>query len=44
MTQTTPPAPTSIVSDDNQLVTERREKLAAIRQQGVAFPNDFKPA
>ena len=30
-------------SDDNQLITERREKLAAIRQRGVAFPNDFKP-
>ena len=31
------------MSDDNQLITERREKLAAIRQQGIAFPNDFKP-
>ncbi|MBC7480411.1 MAG: lysine--tRNA ligase, partial [Rhizobacter sp.] len=30
-------------ADENQLITERREKLAAIRQQGVAFPNDFKP-
>jgi lysyl-tRNA synthetase class 2 len=29
--------------DENQLITERREKLAAIRQKGVAFPNDFKP-
>ena len=29
--------------DDNQLITERREKLAAIRQRGIAFPNDFKP-
>jgi lysyl-tRNA synthetase class 2 len=29
--------------DDNQLIAERREKLAAIRRQGVAFPNDFKP-
>lgn len=29
--------------DENQLITERREKLAAIRRQGVAFPNDFKP-
>ncbi|PXW93537.1 lysyl-tRNA synthetase class II [Sphaerotilus hippei] len=29
--------------DDNQLMAERREKLAAIRTQGVAFPNDFKP-
>jgi lysyl-tRNA synthetase, class II len=31
------------MSDENQLITERREKLAVIRQQGVAFPNDFKP-
>ncbi len=31
------------MTDENQLITERREKLAAIRQQGVAFPNDFKP-
>ncbi|PWQ98888.1 lysine--tRNA ligase [Leucothrix arctica] len=29
--------------DENQLITLRREKLAAIREQGVAFPNDFKP-
>ncbi|MEY4564132.1 MAG: hypothetical protein RLZZ618_3409 [Pseudomonadota bacterium] len=40
MTQT-PSAPPSI--DENQLIAERREKLAAIRQKGVAFPNDFKP-
>ncbi len=33
----------SSTTDDNQLITERREKLAAIRKQGVAFPNDFKP-
>jgi len=31
------------MTDDSQLITERREKLAAIRHQGVAFPNDFKP-
>ena len=31
------------MSDENQLITERREKLAAIRRNGVAFPNDFKP-
>jgi lysyl-tRNA synthetase class 2 len=31
------------MSDDNQLMTERREKLQALRAQGVAFPNDFKP-
>lgn len=29
--------------DDNKLIAERREKLAAIRQRGVAFPNHFKP-
>lgn len=39
---TTPP------TDDNQLIAERREKLAAIRAQAkatgtAAFPNDFKP-
>jgi lysyl-tRNA synthetase, class II len=31
------------MTDENQLITERREKLALIRQQGIAFPNDFKP-
>ena len=30
-------------TDDNALIAERREKLAAIRQRGIAFPNDFKP-
>jgi lysyl-tRNA synthetase, class II len=29
--------------NDNALIQERREKLAAIRSRGVAFPNDFKP-
>ena len=24
-------------------MTERRAKLAAIREKGVAFPNDFRP-
>ncbi|MCP5285832.1 MAG: lysine--tRNA ligase [Burkholderiaceae bacterium] len=38
----TPPTPAA--ADDNQLIAERRQKLAAIRAQGVAFPNDFKPA
>ncbi|MFY9260234.1 MAG: lysine--tRNA ligase [Gallionella sp.] len=28
-------------ADENQIITERRHKLAAIRQAGVAFPNDF---
>ncbi len=31
------------MSDDNTLITERREKLQALRREGVAFPNDFKP-
>ena len=28
--------------DDNRLIAERRAKLAALRAQGVAFPNDFR--
>lgn len=31
------------MDDVNKLIAERREKLAAIRRAGVAFPNDFKP-
>ena len=31
------------VHDENHVIAERREKLKAIRAQGVAFPNDFKP-
>jgi lysyl-tRNA synthetase class 2 len=30
-------------ADDNQLMAERREKLAALRERGIAFPNDVKP-
>ncbi len=37
MTKTTAPA-----LDVNQIIAERRAKLAAIREQGVAFPNDFE--
>ena len=29
--------------DENAIFAERRAKLAAIREQGVAFPNDFRP-
>jgi len=29
-------------ADENHLIAERRAKLAALRGQGVAFPNDFK--
>ncbi|UOO82038.1 lysine--tRNA ligase [Uruburuella testudinis] len=28
--------------DENQIITLRREKLNEIRQQGIAFPNQFK--
>ncbi len=29
--------------DENAIISERRAKLSAIREQGVAFPNDFRP-
>jgi lysyl-tRNA synthetase class 2 len=32
---TTPPV------EENQIIAERRSKLKAIREQGIAFPNDF---
>ncbi|MFM9912825.1 MAG: lysine--tRNA ligase [Methylophilaceae bacterium] len=31
-----------IQQDDNHVIQERREKLKALREQGVAFPNDFR--
>jgi lysyl-tRNA synthetase, class II len=31
------------VQDENTIIAERRAKLAAIREQGIAFPNDFRP-
>ncbi len=36
MTDNTPTA------DENHLIAERRAKLTALREQGVAFPNDFR--
>ncbi|WP_020652116.1 lysine--tRNA ligase [Massilia niastensis] len=30
-------------ADENKIIAERRAKLAAIREKGVAFPNDFVP-
>ena len=30
--------------DDNTIIAERRTKLARLREQGIAFPNDFRPA
>ena len=29
--------------DENRLIAERRKKLRALRGQGIAFPNDFRP-
>ncbi|MDR7295831.1 lysyl-tRNA synthetase class 2 [Pelomonas aquatica] len=44
MTQTTPTTQAPAQADDNQLIAERREKLAALRAANpVPFPNDFKP-
>jgi lysyl-tRNA synthetase, class II len=33
---------TAGVPDENKLIAERRQKLAALRAAGQAFPNDFK--
>ena len=33
---------TLTIQDENQIITERRHKLAEIRKAGVAFPNDFE--
>lgn len=30
--------------DENHLIAERRAKLAALREEGIAFPNDFRRA
>ena len=37
--QTATPTP---AADENSLIAERRAKLAALRGQGIAFPNDFR--
>jgi lysyl-tRNA synthetase class 2 len=29
--------------DENKIIAERRVKLTALREQGIAFPNDFRP-
>ena len=34
----------AIQHEENHLVAERRAKLAALRAQGIAFPNDFRRA
>jgi lysyl-tRNA synthetase class 2 len=32
----------ALAADENKIIAERRAKLAAIREKGVAFPNDFR--
>src|SRR5580693_734987 len=32
-----------VPQDENKIIAERRNKLGALRSQGVAFPNDFRP-
>jgi lysyl-tRNA synthetase class 2 len=34
--------PDTLPLDENKLIAERREKLTALRERGIAFPNDFK--
>ncbi|MCU0869481.1 MAG: lysine--tRNA ligase, partial [Burkholderiales bacterium] len=36
------PATTTAAADTHSIVEERRAKLAALRAQGIAFPNDFR--
>ncbi len=33
---------TDQTQDENKLIAQRREKLARLREKGVAFPNDFR--
>ncbi|WP_322067921.1 lysine--tRNA ligase [Burkholderia cenocepacia] len=42
MTEPTQTQP-AVTADENQIIAERREKLRALREQGVAYPNDFRP-
>src|SRR5690606_116638 len=37
------PTPTPLASEDNRLIAERRGKLAKLRNDGAAYPNDFQP-
>ena len=37
------PTPNTPASDDNRLIAERRGKLARLRSEGIAYPNDFQP-
>ncbi|MFN7571943.1 MAG: lysine--tRNA ligase, partial [Betaproteobacteria bacterium] len=40
----TPPMSSPAAPEENQIIAERRAKLARLRAAGPAFPNDFTPA
>jgi len=40
--QTLPGAPAQSELDENKLIAQRRDKLSALRENGIAFPNDFR--
>ncbi|RDU97900.1 lysine--tRNA ligase [Trinickia dinghuensis] len=42
MTESTLPTVDAAV-DENKIIAERREKLRAMREAGIAYPNDFSP-
>ena len=42
-TQTRKNEPATPLQDENSIMAERRAKLAALRQEGIAYPNDFHP-
>jgi lysyl-tRNA synthetase class 2 len=39
----TTPVETGRIEDEHSILAERRTKLEALRAQGIAFPNDFRP-
>jgi lysyl-tRNA synthetase class 2 len=41
--QNKPDAATDQPHDDNRLIAERRTKLGALREGGMAYPNDWRP-
>ena len=43
MSDETTGTPPEAAADENQIIAERRAKLARLRERGVAFPNDARP-
>ena len=37
-----PDTPAAPEADENQIIAERRAKLAALRAKGIAYPNNFQ--